>query len=695
MKEITVYSFDVFDTIITRATALPAGVFVIMHDKLSDSEYQDIPCFIRNNFTHLRINAEISTGIDKKFSKGNNQVNINDIYNYISYAASLTAQQIKRLVELEKSIEYSCSVPILENIITIKKLLYDKKRVIFISDMYLDSKFIKSLICKHVPEFIDIPLYVSCEQGANKPSGELFSKVLHNEGIKSDEIEHIGDNYDADVKGAEKIGIQGRLFKFEPLTSWEIGIIETGYYNAVIQLAVGTARNARLGSHMSLSGIMGVSYAAPLLFQYVWHLLKKCVKKGIRLIAFITRDGIVLKHIADSIISSTDDEKLMSLQTKIIYGSRLVWYTDEESKMKIASDYLLQELPDDSGSLPKFALVDINGSGKTMSHIAMLLHNHLNEPFDAFYMMRSLSITSTHHEGYILNCFLSYNTDFTEVLCRAPIGKTVGYTFENKKIIPILDEYNPLFDGFDYDEYIKGISIFCSEFTKICQELYIEPESLLLSDSFITYAISKPQNELIAFWGQMYTATYVEESDIIPFAVRPSTGELRDMYLLRAKGSKPFDYARSLRPEHYNLFYTENDLRKIEFYKKNYNSIIGKIARCIFPKPHMRVNYDIIKIAEKLQAIAAKRVIIYGAGEAGMIIKTGLIYLGFEIVLTVDTNYINLDGIDNPEHILHKTYDMVIIAITNINSCMDVKAFLEGLGVPKSKILMLPTIIYK
>jgi len=53
------YSFDVFDTIITRTTATPPGIFVLMECKLRTlSEYLEIHSHIRENFCQLRINAE-------------------------------------------------------------------------------------------------------------------------------------------------------------------------------------------------------------------------------------------------------------------------------------------------------------------------------------------------------------------------------------------------------------------------------------------------------------------------------------------------------------------------------------------------------------------------------------------------------------------------------------------------------------
>lgn len=52
------YSFDVFDTIITRNTATPDGIFALMqYDLKYDSKYIHLDEYIKNNFYVLRGNA--------------------------------------------------------------------------------------------------------------------------------------------------------------------------------------------------------------------------------------------------------------------------------------------------------------------------------------------------------------------------------------------------------------------------------------------------------------------------------------------------------------------------------------------------------------------------------------------------------------------------------------------------------------
>ena len=49
------YSFDIFDTLITRTTATPCGIFSIMEKHLlQDSEYANFPEIVKQNFFIIR-----------------------------------------------------------------------------------------------------------------------------------------------------------------------------------------------------------------------------------------------------------------------------------------------------------------------------------------------------------------------------------------------------------------------------------------------------------------------------------------------------------------------------------------------------------------------------------------------------------------------------------------------------------------
>jgi predicted HAD superfamily hydrolase len=683
MKKTKLFTFDVFDTTITRSVAFPTGIFDIMQEKLSRGGYGDIPSYIRNNFGMLRKEIEAYARERKMMLKNSgNEVRLEDIYDCMMRVADLTREQIDGLIKLEMELEYTCSVGIFENIDIIKKLRTSGERVAFISDMYLSSAFIRSLICKHAPDFVDMPIYVSCEYDIGKMSGDLFRRVLEIERVNPDEVEHFGDNVDSDMIGSKKAGIASKLYHFEKLTSWEKQILKINK-NAITQIAVGTARNARLNHKLLLSGRMGASYTAPLLFPYVFHILKKCAETNIQLLVFIARDGAILKEIADAIICNSGTEKFAKITTKLIYASRTVWYTEDEKKKEIATEYLLQELTD-KGVFLKFAFVDLQGTGKSMKCVARMLRDYTNEAFDAFYM--SISMPAIH-KGYTGHSFFAKRTDFSEVLCRMPCGKTIGYSKKDGKIAPVFDSHSGMFDEFDYDEYKKGTICFCKTFNRVCEELDIEMESLQLCDAYLKYAVTEQRNEIMGFFGRMQFAFGDNQDDNRPYAIRPSKRELREMYLLREKCFEASVYCHSCKTEYVSLLYTPEDNKKIAFYEKHYNGWIGKTARLIYPKPKIKNTNWRMELLKELKRNNMKRLIIYGAGKVGKRTNEFLRNYKFKILMLADRDHENLTGISDPHTIPLMAYDAVIIAILDANVRDEVKTHLVALGVPSGKII--------
>ena len=91
-----------------------------------------------------------------------------------------------------------------------KKLKASGKSVYAISDMYLSSEFIGSLL-KNAG--IDIPVLVSCEEKASKKDGTLFKIILDRYSLSSGSVLHIGDSINSDGEGAGKAGIDSLIIE--------------------------------------------------------------------------------------------------------------------------------------------------------------------------------------------------------------------------------------------------------------------------------------------------------------------------------------------------------------------------------------------------------------------------------------------------------------------------------------------------
>lgn len=80
------------------------------------------------------------------------------------------------------------------------------KRLILISDMYLDEKSIAKILDAHgIQDLFDF-LYVSSDYGVTKAGSRLFEHVSNIEGLEPEGYLHLGDNYYSDVLSARSKG---------------------------------------------------------------------------------------------------------------------------------------------------------------------------------------------------------------------------------------------------------------------------------------------------------------------------------------------------------------------------------------------------------------------------------------------------------------------------------------------------------
>ena len=152
------YSFDVFDTLITRSTVTPDGIFAVMQNFLNKdaSVFDGIDDFVRNNFYHLRIGAE-QVARNTFCVDGIEDVTLGQIYEVLVIEGQISKDQSKFLQNLEKRTEIDFSIGISENIFKIKELIEAGKRVVLISDMYLDRDTIREMLVKADEIFQNMP----------------------------------------------------------------------------------------------------------------------------------------------------------------------------------------------------------------------------------------------------------------------------------------------------------------------------------------------------------------------------------------------------------------------------------------------------------------------------------------------------------------------------------------------------------
>lgn len=309
------YSFDIFDTLITRKTCTPQGVFLIVQDKLKKCTCFSFSDDLLHNYAAMRINAEVmAQRIYKK------DVTLNEIYNTLSLINNIDSETIKYLKNLEVLTEKENIIGVTENIVFLKQVKNEGDSVCLISDMYLPIDVIQDVLLSVDSVFADIPILVSCEYNKSKAKGDLYSFFLNEFSIDVSNWTHIGDNYESDVKRV--IGLGGKAIQFKNNKKYSLLIddINTCKNKLNYQVILGAIKNS-LSVAKSLYYNVGAAVAGPILYGYVLWVLTNALKFDIKDLFFYARDGYLLKLIADEIIKV----KHFPISIHYLYGSRKTW----------------------------------------------------------------------------------------------------------------------------------------------------------------------------------------------------------------------------------------------------------------------------------------------------------------------------------------------------------------------------------
>ncbi len=320
-----IISFDIFDTLLTRRVVHPFGIFYEMQHKLLKNN-AFAPKFI-NSFVHIRMGAEARA--KKRFQK--KQADFKEIYQVICDYNALTASDRDALMAMEFALELEAIQPVQAIVSLLKKARNKSKKILFTTDMYLNSEYIRQLL-RRVNIYKDEDLiYTSSDLNRTKADGELFRYVLEKENCRPWEILHVGNNYAIDILPAEQNGLATLYYNQTDNTRYENALGSGGVFSGktsyFFQRFAGASRIARLENQDVTIGEkvyadIGSNIAGPLLYAFVSQILVKAKENGLKRLYFIARDGQILFKIATRIKQFFSPD----LELKYIYGSRQSWH---------------------------------------------------------------------------------------------------------------------------------------------------------------------------------------------------------------------------------------------------------------------------------------------------------------------------------------------------------------------------------
>lgn len=526
-----VYSFDVYNTLITRITDEPTGIFVYMQKIMSDSDsYSDLPFWFVEDFVRIRKESEIIARKKTDYK----EITLTDIYTQMADNHNVSGELCQKISELEIEVEIKCSVVIQENIEKIEKLIQSGNRVLLITDMYMDRDFFEKLFSHVHPALNKYPLYISSESGATKSSGLLFALVATKEHISLKEWTHIGDNVFSDVEVPQLLGIKATLFqkRTDTFASSRIHAVFSDMDNVSAQYLMGIQNNNEFLTR-STSYKIGYSFLGMILYEYVNWVIRQALEMGVETLHFIARDGYILKRVAEVIIK----EEGLSIQTNYLYGSRKAWRTTSDAERELASAYLRQEVLGREG---RFAFVDAQGTGLSLDMMPRLM----DEQIPIFYYTSPIRYKSKNTKKYIYS--LQTGRRLIEVFCRAPHGMTIGYAKERDKIIPLIaPSSDKKYVECGFHDYVDGVVDFVKDLQHFQRQIGISFSLAGPAQCGMWYCENRPDIQLANFIGE------------IPFGSLTDNAEITFAPLLSEQDIKRIEFDRRQEPLH-KVFYGED-----------------------------------------------------------------------------------------------------------------------------------------
>ena len=313
------YSFDIFDTLLSRKLASHKGVFVALREQLRGSTALEYPDHFVDEFVSLRLRAQQVAHTKSAYP----EVTLREIYTALgSDFPEITTEHLELLQTLEEAIEIENCYPIPQNISRVRQIIDSGHNVFLISDMYLSKAVVMNMLENVDARLCSIPLYLSSELKMRKSDGTLFRHVCNDQNIEPSTLIHTGDSFSSDCVMAKRIGIKYIFYQDSLLSK-----IEQSYFreeqNFFLQLFVGASKQTRLeGYDLKPSYRLGASFMGPMFYGFVHDSLKQAVDEGIKRLYFLARDGYLLKIIAEEIVACFHYD----IEIRYLYTSRQSTY---------------------------------------------------------------------------------------------------------------------------------------------------------------------------------------------------------------------------------------------------------------------------------------------------------------------------------------------------------------------------------
>ncbi len=430
-----IYSFDIFDTCLVRKCGTPYNCFELLSKRVFVRYVEDK---VRHEFILERRKAEQNAYKDTLFA------NIYDVYRHFAFEHPFLIAK-DELAKIEIDLECDVLVPVYEIKNKIKQLRSEGSRIMFVSDMYLPASVLKQILSSNGLYMDGDAIYVSCEVGKTKHTGELFEYIHETEHIDYSDWTHYGDNAIGDYKSPKELGINAIQVTnaYTPYqTKWIMDSDATTFNYGSILAGISRSLNCIEPANQRKAFILDI--IAPLYCTFVYNIFADAKSKGISRIYFMARDTYQMYQVA-----STLNDLFPEISIHYLRISRDAMYKGNAEARLL---YFKQEGL--ASECDNVAVVDTTTSGRTLQTLNEELKNNGYKSVYGYYFLKyddqdvdinidsysyvvrqycvrdSVKYTNLFRFALILENYFSTNND----------KRTIDYQIDNGVSVPVFCE---------------------------------------------------------------------------------------------------------------------------------------------------------------------------------------------------------------------------------------------------------------
>lgn len=430
-------SFDIFDTLIKRDVVEPKDVFTIVEKKLYNMN-MDI-C----GYKEKRMKAE-KIAREKAETE---EITLSIIYDFFERENS---KYSKSIISLLKEIEEKTEIEVSNINLNMKPVLEycvkHNKKIILISDMYLEKDTIAKILAKNnICEGREyLKLFVSSEIGCTKRSGKLYDTALKYLNISAKNLLHIGDSLRSDYLMPIKKGIKSYHIP-TVIDNTNYGYLKSeGTNKKYYELWLDTFISNRILKINNDYERFGYECVGPLLYDFSIWLHSNFKKNNYKNLNFLSREGLLLQK-AFKIIYPEEETRYLCVSRKSIIGAILCKADSLEERLKmikVPHAFDRKVVTDLLGLQPEECKSCVNMKDNRMYYSI----DEVIQDKEFFGFLKSADsdiIIESEKQMELLERYLKFNEEFEDV-CIVDIGwngtmqyylgKLLEYTNQNKKI---------------------------------------------------------------------------------------------------------------------------------------------------------------------------------------------------------------------------------------------------------------------